>query len=460
MTLVLRDSLGGNCKTNMIATISTEEDDLDESISTCRFAGRVALIKNQVIRNEAVDPSIIIERLKRENKMLKAEIAMLKGSGEEKDHLESYEIDECKRQVDEFLNSKDPSSVLILNDRLKINECFFYLKHIYNNQLKSGSGSGGGNEKQSQNQQQQQPPQLKMVPQANPQQEEEIKRLKVLLQQRDNEIMILLNMIEKEKQKGNNEVVENPKQSDKEMMQSMVNVSQPVQFPNYEQEISRASQIQIEEQKNSKVFQGGLDGKPRVQRAAPMQVSQQTTEVDSMLYQPLQLTNEQLLDRNQSFEMFRKSYRKNQAMEENKEILKEKFQRGKELGQVVNQSRVMINNIKNKIEQLRKDKVVQGLHGDTTEIDRAEEKLTAEIENHKAVYKDSFDELKILKGEIERIQHLLEKNREKMQSDFEKWLDVMLQQRNLSMASSKVKDKDVEKKLEQFYKNKEIINKI
>ena len=44
-----------------------------------------------------MDPSIIIERLKRENKELKAEIAMLKGGGEQKDHLESYEIEECKR---------------------------------------------------------------------------------------------------------------------------------------------------------------------------------------------------------------------------------------------------------------------------------------------------------------------------------------------------------------------------
>lgn len=38
------------------------------------------------------------------------------------------------------------------------------------------------------------------------------------------------------------------------------------------------------------------------------------------------------MDRNQAFELFRKSYRKNQAMEENKDILKSKFQRGKELG--------------------------------------------------------------------------------------------------------------------------------
>jgi hypothetical protein len=47
--------------------------------------------------------------------------------------------------------------------------------------------------------------------------------------------------------------------------------------------------------------------------------------------------------------MFRKSYRKNQAMEENKEVLKEKFARGKELGQLVNESRVTINNLKNQV---------------------------------------------------------------------------------------------------------------
>lgn len=67
MTLILKDSLGGNCKTRMIATMSPDPQDLDESICTCRFAGRVANIRNKVTRNEAIDPLIIIERLKREN---------------------------------------------------------------------------------------------------------------------------------------------------------------------------------------------------------------------------------------------------------------------------------------------------------------------------------------------------------------------------------------------------------
>ncbi len=48
MTTVLRDSLGGNCRTVMIANINGASAQLEESISTCRFAQRVAMICNSV----------------------------------------------------------------------------------------------------------------------------------------------------------------------------------------------------------------------------------------------------------------------------------------------------------------------------------------------------------------------------------------------------------------------------
>jgi len=38
MTLVLRDSLGGNCMTRMIATISVENNNVEETVSTLKFA--------------------------------------------------------------------------------------------------------------------------------------------------------------------------------------------------------------------------------------------------------------------------------------------------------------------------------------------------------------------------------------------------------------------------------------
>lgn len=78
MTSVLRDSLGGNCKTIMIATINPESAHTEESLSTCKFAQRVSLIKNKALLNEETDPSIIIRRLKDELLNLREEISFLK----------------------------------------------------------------------------------------------------------------------------------------------------------------------------------------------------------------------------------------------------------------------------------------------------------------------------------------------------------------------------------------------
>jgi len=130
MTMVLRDSLGGNCKTKMIATASSFPQDVDESISTCKFAMRVASVKNILKRNESLDPAMIIKRLKKENMELKAEIALLTGTAV-KDHLDEEDMLECKEAVEKFIISKDPSATITMNDRLKIKECFFRFKHMY-----------------------------------------------------------------------------------------------------------------------------------------------------------------------------------------------------------------------------------------------------------------------------------------------------------------------------------------
>ena len=68
-----------------------------------------------------------------------------------------------------------------------------------------------------------------------------------------------------------------------------------------------------------------------------------------MLLHPLNLSSDQLMDRANTFELFRKSYRKNEAMEENKQILKEKYDEARKIGAVVNQSRQRINDLKNMV---------------------------------------------------------------------------------------------------------------
>lgn len=38
MTMMLKDSLGGNCKTRMISTVYLTPDNLEECIATCNFS--------------------------------------------------------------------------------------------------------------------------------------------------------------------------------------------------------------------------------------------------------------------------------------------------------------------------------------------------------------------------------------------------------------------------------------
>ena len=119
LTLILRNSLGGNCKTKMIATISAKEKDVPETISTCEFARRISCIKNNVFKNESVDPQVIITKLRNENSQLRAELALLKG-GDDKDYLDQYDIEDCHKKVNDYLGNPDSQAVLVFNDRLRM----------------------------------------------------------------------------------------------------------------------------------------------------------------------------------------------------------------------------------------------------------------------------------------------------------------------------------------------------
>ena len=55
MTRLLEDSLGGNCKTTMMAMVSPSSDAFGESLSTLKFATRAKKIKNEARINEDVD---------------------------------------------------------------------------------------------------------------------------------------------------------------------------------------------------------------------------------------------------------------------------------------------------------------------------------------------------------------------------------------------------------------------
>ena len=60
LTWLLKDSLGGNSKTIMIATVSPADDNYDESMSTLRYADRAKRIVNHAVVNEVVKEWVVV----------------------------------------------------------------------------------------------------------------------------------------------------------------------------------------------------------------------------------------------------------------------------------------------------------------------------------------------------------------------------------------------------------------
>ena len=74
LTRLLEDSLGGNCKTTMIATISPAHCSFNESLSTLNFARRAKNIKNRPVINEDIDHNGLIHQYENELKKIRKEL--------------------------------------------------------------------------------------------------------------------------------------------------------------------------------------------------------------------------------------------------------------------------------------------------------------------------------------------------------------------------------------------------
>ncbi|XP_040827403.1 kinesin-like protein KIF13B, partial [Ochotona curzoniae] len=73
LTWLLKDSLGGNSKTAMVATVSPAADNYDETLSTLRYADRAKHIVNHAVVNE--DPNArIIRDLREEVEKLREQL--------------------------------------------------------------------------------------------------------------------------------------------------------------------------------------------------------------------------------------------------------------------------------------------------------------------------------------------------------------------------------------------------
>ena len=99
--------------------------------------------------------------------------------------------------VANFIRSDDPGQTLVLPDRLMINKCFYQFRTLLMNAAKKG----GGGMAAIMPQQQTPSKEDKEESGANAAEKDaEVQRLNMLVKQRDNEIGILLNYLNKQKE--------------------------------------------------------------------------------------------------------------------------------------------------------------------------------------------------------------------------------------------------------------------
>ncbi|NXA81567.1 KIF6 protein, partial [Thryothorus ludovicianus] len=375
MTSVLRDSLGGNCMTTMIATLAMDKRNMDESISTCRFAQRVALIKNEAVLNEEIDPRLMIVQLKKEIQDLKDELMLVTGK-QRTSELSQEELLQLDELIETFLKDSDPDSSLDVGaDMRKIKHCFVHMKQIINHPMTSGKKllSQDISEEKNSN--------------------EELEKLKGLLQQRDNEINILVTMLKKEKKKAQDALSQlNASTAGSTVLEQSPSVS-------FEESQSPSRCLSLKE---AKVFSSSIPRLSFLSRATGGKMS---------------------LGCQEAFEVFKRDHADNITIEDNKKLLKQRFDEAKCLGEKLNEVRNKINHLKGKIIQRQIQRAALAVSNPSEELtfDPVEENLRMQIEEEKKSYKRVYSHFKGLKVEIEHLQLLMEKVKMKLQKDFEVW---------------------------------------
>ncbi|KAF5400103.1 Kinesin family member 6 [Paragonimus heterotremus] len=358
MTMVLRDSLGGNCMTSMIANCSIEQDNLLETISTCRFAQRVALIKNDVILNEEQDPRLVISCLKQEVDRLKAELALATG-----------------RDCDEELSEEEKES----------NTIFMFLIPKFCPPQKLHKAALAKSQETV----------IREIPQpvlpSLPVSTKEASELRDIVTQRDHEIRILVDLLKREKKRqssndmGTNEHKHPPNDTQRILDQKIV------------------------------TSHNSSENGPHQSIDEPRQAVEQVTawmEQNAMG----RLMGSVSVGRSEAFDLFKRDYHLREKIDEQKDELRILYSEAKRLGQHMCEARNEAGHLQTQLSTM----MHMEQEADAETIEQIQQ-IRKSLEIKREAYRSAYTALTELRPRIEHLQHTLETAKLRLVQEFEKW---------------------------------------
>ncbi|XP_026192145.1 kinesin-like protein KIF9 [Cyclospora cayetanensis] len=133
LTHLLKDTIGGNSNTCLIANIWPEKEHLEETLSTLRFSLRMMRVANKAVVNLAVDPLDVVKRLEKEVARLKQELqisnALLGKPPQSFEAPSPEEIEEMRKEATLFLNGEQEA--IPFSSLRKMEELLHVIRSIF-----------------------------------------------------------------------------------------------------------------------------------------------------------------------------------------------------------------------------------------------------------------------------------------------------------------------------------------
>jgi len=380
LTHILKDSIGGNCKTVMVANIWPEEQFLQETLSTLNFAQRMGGVVNITSVNIQLDINAQIRKMTKEIKELKQELAMhntLANRG--RINYDPYSPNEQKAQMEaakKFLVGQ--SEELEFDSVRQAKELFYQIRHIYQKVKSLNKGK----------------PQSQELP-------EEMQKPKVEEKP------------EEKKEEKDDKKIKKDEKSDK----------------NKDKEKKEEKKEEEKKEENEEEKKEEIEEKK---------------EEEPQEEQPPFVAEGIIPDKNTAFKLYKyeSQYSKEteKKMKDDIENLKEQKNKARELLEKSKELKVKIDEIKSKLEEKKQNKL--NLADEMTNvIDEEEVKLLEELKIKKEEYKETVKNFNEYKKQIHEIKENLDLMKIKYVENFEKWFlqkyNVGLEEHELRLAKAK-----------------------
>ena len=381
LTHILKDSIGGNCKTVMVANIWPEEQFLQETLSTLNFAQRMGGVVNVASVNIQLDINAQIRKMTKEIKELKQELAMhntLANRG--RINYDPYSPSEQKTQMEaakKFLVGQ--SEELEFDSVRQAKELFYQIRHIYQKVKSLNKGK----------------PQSQNLPEEMQQKIEEKEK--------------------PEEKKETQEKEKDDKKNKKEDTKNKDKKEEKKEVPEKVEEEEKKEE-QKEEQKDEE-------------------------EIEE---QPPFIMEGVIPDKNTAFKLYKyeSDYSKEaeKKMKEDIDKLKEMKNIARELLEKSKELKNKIDEIKSKLNEKKQNKL--NLADEMTNvIDEEEVKFLEELKIKKEEYKNTVKQFNEYKTQIHDIKEGLDLMKIKCVDNFEKWFlqkyNVSLEEHELRLAKAK-----------------------